>query len=234
MQPAFFHLLMPFGILEGMAYTTLFFDLDNTLYPPKSGVWEAITERINLYLSERMHFPADQVLSTRHHLYTTYGTTMRGLQLLYNIDPHEYLAFVHDVPLDHFLRPNPILRPLLQRYPQRRVILTNADCRYAARVLSVLGVEDCFEQIIDILDLSPYCKPHPESFTIALNLAGGLAGQECVFMDDTLANLVTARKMGFYTVWVGGDQPDSQCDAAIAAIDDLPAALDPILCQTLT
>jgi len=43
-----------------MLFTTLFFDLDDTLYPPATGLWEAIGSRINLYMTERMGFPPEQ------------------------------------------------------------------------------------------------------------------------------------------------------------------------------
>ena len=37
-----------------MPFTTLFFDLDDTLYPPSTGVWDAIGDRIDLYIQTRV------------------------------------------------------------------------------------------------------------------------------------------------------------------------------------
>ena len=41
--------------------TTLFFDLDDTLYPSASGLWEAIRQRMTTYMEERLGFSADEV-----------------------------------------------------------------------------------------------------------------------------------------------------------------------------
>jgi 2-haloacid dehalogenase len=42
-------------------------------------------------------------------------------------------------------------------------------------------------------------KPEPEIFNITLNRIGRKA-DECVFIDDSLANIETARHLGFYTI----------------------------------
>jgi putative hydrolase of the HAD superfamily len=63
-----------------MRFTTIFFDLDDTLYPSETGLWHAIKERMNSYMRERMHFPEDQIATVREKYFLQYGTTMRGLQ----------------------------------------------------------------------------------------------------------------------------------------------------------
>ncbi|HMN61527.1 MAG TPA: pyrimidine 5'-nucleotidase, partial [Anaerolinea sp.] len=179
-----------------MPYTTLFFDLDDTLYPPSTGVWDAIGDRINLYMQTRVGVPENEVSELREHLYRTYGTTLRGLTLTRGIDPHDYLAFVHDLPLRQYLTPDPRVRPLLSRYSQRKVIFTNADQAHARRVLDVLELADCFDQIIDVLDVAPYCKPMPGAFEQALRLAGETDARSSVFIDDAPHNLKAAREAG--------------------------------------
>lgn len=204
-----------------MPFSTLFFDLDDTLYPADSGVWAEIRDRIGRYMVERLGLPAKEVPAMRDHLFKTYGTTLRGLEVTMHVDPHDYLAFVHDVPVDRYIQPNPQLRELLQRLPQHKVIFTNADAAHARRVLRVLQLEDCFERIIDILDIQPYCKPMPQAFEIALRLAGASQPQQCVLLDDGPRNLSAARQLGFYTVQVGDLQADSPGHASIARINDL-------------
>ena len=85
-----------------MPYSTLFIDLDDTLYPADSGVWKAIRERIDLYVMEKFHLPLEDARVRRQELFLRYGTTMRGLQAEYQVNEDEYLAFVHDVPLIKF------------------------------------------------------------------------------------------------------------------------------------
>ena len=44
-----------------MQYTTIFFDLDDTLYSPDTGIWSAIRERMNQYMLLRMKLDPDLV-----------------------------------------------------------------------------------------------------------------------------------------------------------------------------
>jgi putative hydrolase of the HAD superfamily len=208
-----------------MPITTIFFDLDDTLYPASSGLWDAIRKRIDLYMIERLHIPKEQVHDLRHYLFSTYGTTMRGLQATMQIDAQDYLDFVHDVPVAEFITPNPALRMMLSGLPQRKVIFTNADVKHAMRVLDRLQVSDCFTQIIDILSVAPYCKPQEEAFQMALYLAGTGSASQCVLVDDGLSNLAAAGRLGFFTVRAGSDEIVPESQTSIGSITDLPLAL---------
>ncbi len=153
-------------------YSTLVFDLDETLYESSSGIWQAIRDRIGLYMHDRLALDWDVIPGLRMNLFTTYGTTLRGLIALYDIEQQDYLDFVHDIPMDEFLKPDPELGNLLLSYPQRKIVFTNADRNHAHRVLNTLGIHALFEQIIDIRDIEPHCKPMTEAFQKALNLPG--------------------------------------------------------------
>ncbi|MEA4910146.1 MAG: pyrimidine 5'-nucleotidase [Chloroflexi bacterium] len=209
-----------------MSIRTIFFDLDDTLYPADSGVWMAIQDRIHIYMRDRLHIPADQIVPLRKELFNTYGTTLRGLQHTREIDTLDYLDYVHDIPLAQFFPPNPGLRTYLQSLPQRKIIFTNSDRNHARRVLKHLGVEDCFELLIDILDLDPYCKPQEAAFQIALRKAGEDQPQHCALIDDNVNNLATARSLGFYTVWVGAGTPPAECNGQITCIAELAGITD--------
>ena len=213
------------GICRRVSIQTIFFDLDETIYPATSGVWPAISRRIESFLSEVMHFPEDQITEVRTYLYHTYGTTLRGLQVEHHVDTLHYLAYVHDIPLEDYLRPDPALRETLLGLTQRRVIFTNADRAHAGRVIQAVGLEGCFEQIIDILDIMPYCKPQPEAFEIALRLARNPDPRECAVVDDSPANLQTAHALGMKTIGVAGRFPSDDRDAVIEKLADLPVAL---------
>ena len=210
-----------------MTLKTIFLDLDDTLYPPSAGIWPAIGERIDLYMIERLHLPPEQVPALRRQLFTQYGTTLRGLVVTLHIDQVDYLDFVHDVPVDSMLRPDPRLHAVLSGLPQRKVILTNADRKHAGRVLEALQVADCIDQIIDILDVTPYCKPQPGAFECALRIAAESDPAQCVLVDDGVPNLASARQVGLHTVHVGSAGPSSDYEAGISSIHDLPGALEP-------
>jgi putative hydrolase of the HAD superfamily len=210
-----------------MSIDTLMIDLDDTLYPPSTGVWGLIGERIDLFMQERVGLPAERITALRTELFHTYGTTMRGLQITQNIDIDDYLAFVHDVPVETLIRPAPELRALLSRYPQRKVIFTNADSNHARRVLRALQLEDLFDLIIDIHAIAPACKPMPAAFQTALRLLGEDDPARVLFADDTVRNLVAARQLGMVTVLVRPGEPHPEVDFTIPTLLALASILPP-------
>lgn len=205
-----------------MCFEVMFFDLDDTLYPPTSGIWEAIGIRMDLYMTERLSIPQDSVSTLRERLFQEHGTTMRGLVAEYHIDDQDFLDFVHDIPIQNYLSKDVQLINTLSLYPQNKVIFTNADTNHANRVLSVLGVSDFFNQVIDIRSLRPFCKPQPEAFSIALDLVAITDPSNCVMIDDAHRNLVTANKKGLFTIQVGTEVRNPHVDAAIRTLNDLP------------
>jgi pyrimidine 5'-nucleotidase len=205
-----------------MQYSTIFFDLDDTLYPSTNGLWEAIRERMNLYMEERLNLPSDEISELRRYYFIKYGTTLRGLQFHHDVDADEFLAFVHDLPLKSFLKPDPVLQKLVQSLPQKKWIFTNADAAHANRVLDLLGVEDCFNGIIDVRANNFFCKPQLEAYRSALTHAGETDPTRCVFLDDSARNLAPATQLGFFTVLVGANEPDPAARHTISSIYDLP------------
>ena len=69
-----------------MRFTTLFFDLDDTLYPSSTGLWPAIKDRMNLYMIERLGIPENDVPFLREQYFKMYGTTLRGLEERHKVD----------------------------------------------------------------------------------------------------------------------------------------------------
>ncbi|MEA3440324.1 MAG: pyrimidine 5'-nucleotidase [Chloroflexota bacterium] len=188
-----------------MHFTTLFFDLDDTLYPSGNGLWDAICERMSTYMAERLGIPWEQIPDLRRSYFETYGTTMRGLQIHYNIDPDDYLVYVHDLPLEEYIKPSPALHAFLRQLPQRRWVFTNADAGHAQRVLNILGIEECFEGIIDVRAIKFACKPEAIAYKRALTQAGESDPSRCVILDDSVKNLVAAHKLDFTTILVGSN-----------------------------
>ncbi len=196
----------------------IFFDLDDTLYPVSSGLWQAMRARIGAYMHEKLGIPQEDIPRLREQYFREYGTTLRGLQHFYPIDTADYLAYVHDVPLEDYLQPNPALREMLAALPLERWILTNADAAHARRVLRVLGVEDLFRGIVDTLSMHPYCKPQPEGFQAALRRVDRPAAA-CILVDDLPANTRAARALGFCTVLIQENpSPSPAADAVVGSV----------------
>ena len=204
------------------AITHLLIDLDETIYPSSNEIWPLFRARLDTYLREQMGFPPEQVNSIRDRLFYTYGSTLRGLQIEFDVDTEDYLDYVHDADdVENYLSPDPELRAVLAAYPQPKIIFTNASREHAQRILEHLQLADLFCQIIDIRDVAPYCKPQLEAFQVALQLIGNPDPKRCLFADDTLANLQTALDLGMQGVLVGKPSPDGI--PAIAKLADLPS-----------
>ncbi|XP_061367158.1 uncharacterized protein LOC133310276 [Gastrolobium bilobum] len=140
-------------------YDCLLFDLDDTLYPLRSGLAKACLQNIKDYMVEMLGIEPSKIDDLSNLLYKNYGTTMAGLRAIgYDFDYDEYHSFVHGrLPYEN-LKPDPILRNLLLSLPYRKLIFTNADKVHAAKALKRLGLEDCFEGIICFETLNPIHK----------------------------------------------------------------------------
>ncbi len=207
-----------------MSFHTVFFDLDATLYPESNGLWPAIRQRIDLYMQQRLNIPPDEIPALRHTLYIRYGTTLKGLLAHYEFDTLEYLEFVHDLPLGDYLQPDAQLHAMLTSIPARRWVLTNSDRHHAQRVLDHLGISDCFDGVIDVWALEPYCKPQPEAYQRALEIVGAARPQDCALLEDSPGNLNAARQMGFFTILVNERGEAEAGQRVIADIHELPLA----------
>jgi len=208
-----------------MRFTTIFFDLDDTLYPSSTGLWKAIKERMNLYIRDRMGIPENEVPILREQYFKMYGTTLRGLQARHNVDVEDYLAFVHDLPLKDHLTPNPLQREIIASLPGRKLIFTNADVNHARRVLTVLNLDDLFETIVDVNAVAPYCKPMPESFAIAQELADEPDPRRCVVIDDLPRTTRAAIEAGMASILYGTDEPTDDASGVFTDWNHLPILL---------
>ncbi len=205
-----------------MNFSTLFFDLDATLYPVSNGLWDHIRLRIYQFMQEEVGIPENEIPQTRDHYWTTYGTTLEGLRIHHQVDPDHYLGYVHDLPLEDYLQEDPVLRDLLKTLPQDLWIFTNADHHHAERVLGKLGITDLFSGIVDLLSLNFAVKPNPIAYQKALKIAGGIDSSRCILFDDLLPNLAAAKKLGFTTTLVGKNgQPSKYLDFQLDTIHEM-------------
>ena len=208
-----------------MRFTTILFDLDDTLYPSSTGLWPAIKDRMTLYMQERLGIPEKDVPHLREQYFKMYGTTLRGLQERHNVDKDDYLAFVHDLPLVDYLKPDPTLRKVIASLPTRNLIFTNADAHHARRVLTALKLDDLFENIVDVNAVAPYCKPMLESFAIAMELANEPDPRKCVVIDDLPRTTRAALSVGMASLLYGCDEPCEDASGVFTDWSHLPILL---------
>lgn len=195
----------------------LIFDLDETIYPRESGLMRAISERISLYMIHKLGMDPDVVPQLRRRYWEEYGTTSRGLQILHGIDVEDYMLYVHDLPLERYIGPNPGLEAVLSALPQRKVIFTNATTRHARAVLSTVGVAHLFDAIYDALFVENESKPAPGAYRRLLADLG-VEGPACLLVEDAVRNLRPAKDLGMVTVLVD-PPPDMQADGVDYVIE---------------
>ncbi len=194
----------------------ILFDLDDTLYPTSAGLMQEISDRMSQFMVAQVGIPPADVDRVRHDYWARYGTTLRGLYIERHIDAQAFLAYVHDIDLARYLRPDARLNVMLAVLPQQKSIFTNAPQDYARRVLRALGVERHFGEIFDINFVAYESKPAPSAYA-KVAAALPVPAPECLMIDDTARNLVPAKALGMQTVWLdGSDNPRSAEGSASA------------------
>jgi putative hydrolase of the HAD superfamily len=201
---------------------TILFDLDNTLYPPGTGIMEEIRVLIHRFVRTHLDLDDDEAEVVRRRYFQVYGTTMRGLQIHHQIDADEFLRFVHEIPLEDYLQPNPSLDSVLAALPQQKIVFTNASREHAERVLRLLAIERHFSRIIDVRDLGHESKPQPAAYRRVCQMLD-VRPEECLMVEDNVRNLRPAKALGMATVLVqdGGASPDGAADYVIARVEDI-------------
>lgn len=179
---------------------TWIFDLDNTLYSHESALWPQVDSRITLYIAELLGLDAISSRALQKYYYHRYGTTLRGLMHEYNIDPHAFLDFAHDIDYSS-LASNGKLGEAVGQLPGRRFIFTNGSRGHAGAVIAQLGITDLFDDIFDIVDAEFIPKPEARTYAGFLTRFGIDAGRAAMF-EDISANLAVPHQLGMQTVLV--------------------------------
>lgn len=177
------------------------FDLDNTLFNANLHVFPRMNRHINAYLMRHLALEEAEADRLRRHYWRRYGTTLHGLMALHEVDPLHYLHSIHPEDLVLEVRPDLHLRRLLLALPGRKFVFTNSLRAHAERVLARLGVDDLFEDVFDVVATGLRPKPDPLAYRRILRRIG-VPARACVMVEDTLANLATAKRLGMATIYI--------------------------------
>ncbi|KZL28225.1 pyrimidine 5'-nucleotidase [Pseudovibrio sp. Ad37] len=185
----------PFASVESWV-----FDLDNTLYPHHSNLFDQIDQRMSEFVQKLTGKPVEQARELQISYYKKYGTTLRGLMLEHHIEPDEFLEYVHDI--DHsVLDPNPQLADAINQLPGKCYILTNGTRKHAESVANRLGITQHFEDIFGIMEADLVPKPAEETYQRFLD-KNGILPQKAAMFEDLSRNLVVPNSLGMRTVLV--------------------------------
>lgn len=179
---------------------TWVFDLDNTLYPPRSNLFAQVDRKMGAFISGLLGIDLAEAKRLQKSYYLKYGTTLRGLMTMHGVDPHDFLAFVHDI--DHSpIEPDPALGSALSLLPGRKFVLTNGSRAHAQAIVARLGIEEHFDDLFDIIAADFEPKPARPPYDRFIARHGIDPGRSAMF-EDLPRNLDVPRQLGMRTVLV--------------------------------
>ncbi|PKF62780.1 pyrimidine 5'-nucleotidase [Psychromonas sp. psych-6C06] len=199
------------------------FDLDNTLYPPKSAILEQIAPRMREFISNELGISITESNALCDSYYQRYGGTIRGIQLHHSkVDLNKFSEFSHQVNLDKVEKATK-LKDALHAFKKSRYVFTNSPLPYATRVLKHIDLYDCFDGIFSV-ELTGYqMKPAPHAYnTICQHF--GFKASDAAFYDDQTSNIATAKALGMRTVLV--NRADVEEHDACYKTEDLPSFVE--------
>jgi putative hydrolase of the HAD superfamily len=205
---------------------TWLFDLDNTLHNASPHIFPHINRSMREYIERHLGVDAAEATRIRQTYWDRYGATLTGLIRHHNIDPRHFLWETHQFDNLHqmvvFERG---LKAMLQRLPGRKIIFSNAPRHYTDAILRLTGIGQQFDAIYSVEQLRFKPKPAINGFLRILQREQLEAGN-CIMVEDSLINLVTAKKLGMKTVWVSaGLRRSVHADVKLKTLTHLPQYL---------
>lgn len=196
---------------------TALVDVDFTLYPKGTGPFVEVSRNIETFVRRRLGLDQAQTKTLRAAYIERYGSTLGGLMREHAVDPQEFLADVHDVPVEAMLGEDRRLRDTLAALNLPLVAFSNGSEAYIRRVLRALGVETLFAEIFSIESMGFIPKPRLEPYR-KLIAKLDLAPATTVMVDDMYANILTAQGLGMHGILV-----DKEARGDLPAIPDIYA-----------
>ena len=144
----------------------------------------------------------------RQEYWQRYGATLLGLMRRHGTDPQHFLQETHQFPdLHEIIDFDRAVRRWLKNLPGRRVLVSNAPRHYVLAVLKAMRILRFFDAIESIESMRYVPKPAASSLKKIL-VRHGASARSTVMVEDNLANLKTAHRLGLRTVWIAG--PDEK------------------------
>ena len=189
---------------------TWVFDLDNTLYPPSADLFGQMDGRFSAYVARLTGLDHARALALCGEYWVEYGSTLTGLMAHYDVDPHHFLADVHDIDISH-LQEDDVLRDHIGNLKGRRIVYTNGSENHAKRVLDARGLSRVFDAVygVEHTDFKP--KPTQAAFARVFD-RDGVDPKVAAMFEDEARNLAVPHALGMRTVLV---HPDHTKDAHI-------------------
>mgnify|MGYP005710690531 FL=1 len=123
--------------------TNWVFDLDNTLYKAECGLFDKVHILMGKFIEEKLNLASGDAQALRSKYYHQYGTTLRGLMIEHQVNPDEYLDYVHQINYE-VVQPNTFLAEILKSLNGKKYIFTNANFEHVEKFLEKLNMTNIF------------------------------------------------------------------------------------------
>ena len=176
------------------------FDCDGVLYNDLEKVFGQVSKKMTEYIAKKLNLDLKKAKELQTNYFHKYNTSLNGLMIHHQINPDEFLKYVHDINLD-FLEKDLVLRKELLKLEAKKIVFTNGSNDHVANITKHLGIDDLFDGIFDIVDCNFIPKPAIESYE-KLSKKFNINPNETLFIEDIAKNLEPAKKLGMKTVWL--------------------------------
>ena len=193
------------------------FDLDNTLYSGQTKVFSEVDKKMSAFISKKMSVDLAKAKEIQKKYFYEYGTTLSGLMKQDNIDPHDFLEFVHDIDIS-WLPKDLELRKELTKIKEKKYIFTNGSHAHVENITKQLGINDLFDGAFDIVDANFIPKPHLDPYKKIIKKFK-LDPKTSILIEDIAHNLKQAKFLGMKTVWLENDETFANKDKDKPYID---------------
>ncbi|MBR6027022.1 MAG: pyrimidine 5'-nucleotidase [Neisseriaceae bacterium] len=187
------------------------FDLDNTLHNADIGIFQIINNHMTEYLSSHLSLSWDKASKLRKKYWDKYGATIAGLRIHHpHISIDDFLRFSHPEDLvNQSLVVDINLHKTLSKINGTRVVFSNGPSFYARNILRQLSIDGLFSYVFGCDDFDYFYKPNIYAYQFVCKNIDSLP-EQCVMVDDSLANLFMAKNLGMQTILFGANEQKHQ------------------------
>jgi len=193
------------------------FDLDNTLYSGQTKVFAEVSKNMSAYISKKLNIDLVKAKEIQTKYFYQNGTTLSGLMKYDNIDPYEFLDFVHNIDIS-WLPKDQLLREELLKIKEKKYIFTNGSHSHVKNITKQLGISDLFDGAFAITDADFIPKPSIEPYK-KLVKKFDLNPKKSILIEDIAHNLKNAKHLGMKTVWLENNEAFASKDKDKPYID---------------
>ena len=182
----------------------ILFDCDGVLYQDLKAVFGQVSKRMTNYISKKLNLDIKKAKELQTKYFHKYNTSLNGLMIHHDVQPKDFLKYVHDIDLA-FMDKDLVLREELINLNLKKFVFTNGSKEHVENIIKHLGIEDQFNGIFDIVDAKFHPKPEAKAFDLMVKKFK-IDPKETLYIEDIAKNLSIAKVRGSATVWLINDE----------------------------